>query len=1663
LQHRVVNRSAELGQLKQYSETANYQTTPTTNRESMKTRLLMLGSALAIANGAIAGFTPIPLAPSSFNHDVVIEATAPQPLNSVINVTMDGGTNRNGNTWYEQGYNPAAPTTGLPVAGSLVTGFTNAALNHTYRMAPDYHVNNVIMVGHNNGGQTPLLAPGTFTLTTPAKFGALSFLSCSANGPVLVGYRVHYADGSEEEGQFSSLDWFNQGTGLANVFNTAGLVGTGGGVNNINGVARGAGYAADVFLGNSTVNVTSVDLWYVGSGANNNPNNNGRAAIFALAGSPDGATYSPIAVTGYTYDAVVEADGPQTTGTGVATAGALTNFVTATMDGGLSKVNNCWYEKGYFAAYPETGLPTAGSSVTSIWYSAYYTMPPSYIGNCAALLATNVASANITLATPAAFGALSFLCATANGDTFIPCVVKFQDGTAEDNTIFIPDWFNRVLPWSYLSFGRVNPSNGSVNNTPEQFVDPFLTPYPYSFDFRGLALPAVRLFDAVINITNTASAITNISLTMTNTGTRVAAIFAVSGAAPGNVPPIFGAAGTPTPGQPNNAPMNNISLIKRWEGTNTIVLSVTNIAGTSISYQWKKAPRGGGLRDKLYSFDYSTFANVVDGGRISGANTRVLTINNALTADSADYLLIASNPYGSATSAVATVMLLTTNQSVLVGKPLGDVITPIAADATPVAESIDHVIDRVAQKWLSDGLQWSGACCGGPLPFTGPVGFEVTPVSGGSIVSAMRFYPANDSQGRDPMDYGLEGSNDGTTWTPITGGRLIGTLSLPTVRNTTGAAVLTPIAEVAGASVTNMVEVNFPNTIGYKAYRVSITNTIDRLRQALMQVAEIELLGTLVANPPVWVRQPEPATVFAGGSPTFYAVASGYPLPKYQWFKNGTLVAGATSSAYTFPNAQLTDSGATFRCVASNSFAQITSSSAALTVIASPAQPYLVAAMADAPIGFWRLHEGPNDGAGNNGVLAYDSRGGNNGYYSNTVLQATGYNPLTDPDKAADFGTFQALNSYVANIRDVGFARAPGSGSGGTFSVEAWVNGPNQTVNAAIVTKGYNGILTAGTGTGTEQFTLDVLGTPRAFRFLVRDAAGNGSVAQSTVLPYDPITLLPVWHHLVGVCDQPNGKIYLYVDGLLAGTGNIGVNAGILAQPLPMTIGARQSGGAAEYDNQWTGVIDEVALYNTALSPSQVLGHYYGAQLPPLFITQPTPTNATMAENVSVTFESLAYGAGTINYQWYLSDSLNPTTRLAGQTSPNLTFTTAAAQNGNYYQVVVTNLYGSITSAPVQLNVVSGPPSFLVDLPTSSEYLLGHVIQLQVNPGGTAPFTYQWQKNGVNLTDDYRISGSQTNVLTIGYGTNSDSGSYRVLVSNGTTTPSTVDVVTVTNGLPSGFANPASWTLQGTPSAPTLAGNRLEISSGLGNTARSAFLTEKLGIASFTMAFIYQTASGAGGADGATFCIQNDTRGAAAVGTGGGGLGYGAITPSVALGLNIYASNTRGIRLLQNGTMPTAGAGAYTAIDPVLLGGNTNPVQVNLTYSLGVLTASFKDTVTSDTYTTNFTVDIPGIVGGTTAFVGFTGADGGTVSTQVISNFTTLLPAVSIPIKSQKVGGNLVLSWPASTGAFLKATPSLTSPVWTDATDTFRVVGDQAQVTVTPSADVKFYRLMIMP
>jgi len=241
----------------------------------------------------------------------------------------------------------------------------------------------------------------------------------------------------------------------------------------------------------------------------------------------------------------------------------------------------------------------------------------------------------------------------------------------------------------------------------------------------------------------------------------------------------------------------------------------------------------------------------------------------------------------------------------------------------------------------------------------------------------------------------------------------------------------------------------------------------------------------------------------------------------------------------------------------------------------------------------------------------------------------------------------------------------------------------------------------------------------------------------------------------------------------------------------------------------------------------------------------------------------------------------------------------------------------------------------------------------------------------------------------------------------------------------------------------------------VGGEGCSAFFSSPVYIKGFRATFTYIDVTGSG-ADGITFCIQNDPRGAAALGGGGGSLGYGTgptITPGAALEFNVYNGHTIGYAFVTNGSINNYAPAGAVGI------GTTDPIEVGMTYLNGVATLTMTDAVTAAKFTTSATVDLPGLLGTNLAFVGFTGADGGVAATQIVTNFTFVS---LVPLSVQKSGGNVVLSWPVGVGGYqLESNTAINSPAtWTIVPTPAVIVGSQNTVTVPIGSGPAFYRLV---
>ncbi len=441
--------------------------------------------AIAICRAAFssaAAFVPIALTAASYNQDIVVENTAPPPVVSggYTTASMDSGMGNSGTSWYEQGYDTAAPTTGLPHAGATFTGQSSAT--HRYTMAPSYQSNNAILLDST-------VTRATFTLQTPTACSALSLLESGGNNGVSFSYTVHHQGGLSETGSATIPDWYN---GASTGFTANGRVDVQSyALSSVNGNDPRL-YSLDLTLANTTNPVTSVDFTYLSGG--------GHGAIMALSGDV-GGNFVPLAVTGYNEDIVVEAAAGK--------PGSLTGVTTATMDTGTTNTGNTWYQAGYLAIAPNTGLPAPGSTLTNLSAPDHlYAVAPSYTANNVALISSNHPSVTLTPSTPLACQTLSFLTACGNGPATIGCAVYHANASVQSNDFVSPDW-SAQAPIAFVPNGRINVGT--------KVVDTFNQGNP-------------RLYAADVSLSNTNSPVTRIVLSLVGgAGDANAAIFAVSG------------------------------------------------------------------------------------------------------------------------------------------------------------------------------------------------------------------------------------------------------------------------------------------------------------------------------------------------------------------------------------------------------------------------------------------------------------------------------------------------------------------------------------------------------------------------------------------------------------------------------------------------------------------------------------------------------------------------------------------------------------------------------------------------------------------------------------------------------------------------------------------------------------------------------------------------------------------------------------------------------------------------------------------------------------------------------------------------------------------------------------------------------------------------------
>jgi hypothetical protein len=234
---------------------------------------------------------------------------------------------------------------------------------------------------------------------------------------------------------------------------------------------------------------------------------------------------------------------------------------------------------------------------------------------------------------------------------------------------------------------------------------------------------------------------------------------------------------------------------------------------------------------------------------------------------------------------------------------------------------------------------------------------------------------------------------------------------------------------------------------------------------------------------------------------------------------------------------------------ASHSVLASTAATYTATFAETGAATYTQNVLQDAPLAYWRLGEA-------SGTLADDAIGTRDGTYSG------GYTLNQSGALAGDPNTSVLLNGTNA------FVRVPQVTLPSSITLEAWANPTTYPGDTALVGQ-WNGT------SGSMLYVTSDLGG-RVYMWI------NGGFISATA----PST--GAWHHYVGTYNGTNAAIY--IDGGLA-AGPTPLAGPLTTAPRFLEMGTYNNAGGGKF----SGKIDEVAIYPSALSAARIQAHYAAA------------------------------------------------------------------------------------------------------------------------------------------------------------------------------------------------------------------------------------------------------------------------------------------------------------------------------------------------------------------------------------------------------------------------------------------------------------------------------------
>lgn len=404
-------------------------------------------------------------------------------------------------------------------------------------------------------------------------------------------------------------------------------------------------------------------------------------------------------------------------------------------------------------------------------------------------------------------------------------------------------------------------------------------------------------------------------------------------------------------------------------------------------------------------------------------------------------------------------------------------------------------------------------------------------------------------------------------------------------------------------------------------------------------------------NPPEILGQPV-GGLFLAGTQIELSVSAGGSNPKFQWHKDGQVIAGATNSILSLNNLNSTDAGA-YHVVVSNSGGSATSEvveiSLAENLSAQIANYQAKVAAVPSLISNYTFdglnlddRAGPNNGTAAGTVSFGEGLGG--GAAKALLLSGSGHVNLEAPESFDFFDLSGTIQLWL---------RAD------------WTTSP-----------GYNPCIFADRDGAQVNYSLHLTANKNQIVFW------NGTAAAVANIPAAGLD----WHLLSAVFE--NGNYSLYWDGeeILTTEFDLGP-----APEAPTQLGSSSPGGA----ESWVGALDEVAFFEDPLSADTIESHYLAflEGEPPSIRTEPVGGVYLVGKPLELTVDAVGTA---LSYQWFKND-----TAIEGSTADSLSVPSVTLADQGSYHVIVSNPAGSSLSNSVEITIAEALAPNLIEFQTA--------------------------------------------------------------------------------------------------------------------------------------------------------------------------------------------------------------------------------------------------------------------------------------------------------------------------------------------------------------------------